>query len=236
VVTLAHVAVVSVGLLTSGARLGVLALVLLVAGCLRLLLARARDEGAGPVQRRRQTTRQVLSLVTLGVAAVTLVLLLSERVQTIVDFYRETLAAPESGVRSRAEVNLAFLNFDAATWLFGHGTGSASYGIQYVLADVEFASEGGYAAIVWELGVLGLVFYLVLAFQLSRIFVVPKAGSLQPWWRPVSAALGSLVLLELWVLNLLAAMLQQYVVAIVLWLFTGIALGLQARPGGDRGR
>ena len=81
--------------------------------------------------------------MTLGVAAVTLVLLLSERVQTIVDFYRETLAAPESGVRSRAEVNLAFLNFDAATWLFGHGTGSASFGIQYVLADVEFASEGG---------------------------------------------------------------------------------------------
>ena len=76
------------GLVTSGARLGVLSLVLLVAGFLLLVLARGRYQGAGPVQQRRQARRQVLSLVALGVAAVTLVLVLSEKVQTIVEFYR----------------------------------------------------------------------------------------------------------------------------------------------------
>lgn len=226
--TLGGLALVTLGLLTSGARIGIVGLTLLVLGSWLLLLKSARSTGG--VRRRREGMRDVLRLVALAGVGIAIVLVFSERVRTIVNFYQETLADPESGVRSRAEVNLAFLQLDAETWLFGHGTGSASFGIQYIVPDVEFSIEGGYAAMVWELGFLGLAFYLALALQVSRVFLVPPPGLAPTSWRPLSAALGSLVLLSLWVLNLLGASLQQYVVAIPLWLFTGVVLGLRSRP------
>ena len=58
--------------------------------------------------------------------------------------------------------------FDYPRWPYGYGIGTASLGLQYVarilhVAPLGIGVESGFGAIVLELGIVGLVLYIVLA-------------------------------------------------------------------------
>lgn len=220
---LAVALVVGAGLVMSGARTGPVVLALLLVAALGILEMRRRG-GTSPVDRdgRKWAVRLVVATATV----VGMALASSERMTSTLGFYWESLFTEGGeGLRTRAEADLGLASFDASTWLFGHGTGSASFGIQYVFPDFVPTTEGGYSSLVWELGVLGLVFYLALAAQLSLVFLAsPRRRS--PLVDGLVPAFGALVLIELWILNMTGFVLQQYVVAIPLWFFTGLVWNL----------
>lgn len=211
-----------VGLIASGARNGPLALAVLFGGPALLALAR---------KPRWETLRgRAVAAAIVAAVASSLAVAMSERLSEIARFYFESLFAEQAeGLKWRLQVNLDFLYFGAETWLFGHGTGAASLGVQYLLSGYEPVLEGGYSSLVWELGGLGLLFYALLAGHLSWIFVRTKATQVSRLAEALALSFAPVVLMELWFLNLLALSLQQHLIAIPLWFFAGATWAL-----GDR--
>jgi hypothetical protein len=228
----------SLALVTSGARLGVagLALILPLAGGLLWLGQRRTGALSGRGRGQRATPGQALTLVLLVAGAVALASYFLPPVADALQFYWESLFALRAeGTLSRLQTHLELANPDLRTWIFGHGTGTASFGIGYVGEDLNYSVEGGYGAMIWELGGIGLLFYLLLAAAITAIFVRPPAFDPARPPTALAPAYGSIVLFSLWYVNILAPVLQQYVVAVFLWFFTGMALAERApRHGAAR--
>jgi hypothetical protein len=93
-----------------------------------------------------------------------------ERVQAIFSFCAETLSpvARETEWTWRPGAYWSDIVYAAKTsGAFGHGTGTASQGLQYVYdLDVYtdqvslYQIEGGFAAVIWEFGILGLIVWV----------------------------------------------------------------------------
>lgn len=219
--------VIALGLLSSGGRTGPAS----IAGVLLLAFAigrwqHARDSG------RAHAGMTLRVLVAAGATALLLAVAAARLPQlgTILGFYRESLSEDGPAERFRGVIDQASDVVDSRTWLMGRGTGSASFGVTYLDPVADIQVEGGYLTHLWELGVLGLTFYLALAAALSRLFLARPPGGGTQSHQAVATGIGALVLWELWAVNFLAPVLQQYVVAIFLWLFAGVAHGLNDLP------
>lgn len=224
------------GLLTSGARVVLLTVpFLLVTAWLLAAISHGRMVRQGgrlsvpqSVNPRRLLALAVSVLLIASVTAAT-----SPRIAGIFGFYWEDLFAERGEMlKGRVELNLGLGNFDGWTLVAGNGTGSASMGLQYVAPAGSLPwVEGGFTSVTWELGCLGLVFYVLLAGSLSAIFLRQRGRGGSLLVNALSAALGPLVVFELWFLNILGPVLQQYTAAIPLWLFSGIMWGLADASG-----
>jgi hypothetical protein len=92
-------------------------------------------------------------------------------------FYNETLSldspASELVYRAREYPLKNFLGaFDAPRWPYGYGLGTAALGTQYVArimhaAPMGIGVESGYGAILLELGIVGLVLWIIMSFSVS---------------------------------------------------------------------
>jgi hypothetical protein len=92
-------------------------------------------------------------------------------------FYRETLSPDSSDYQVSARAwdypwNNFLLAFTDRDWVIGHGIGTQTLGVQYVAnivgKDVDdsigrFNLESGWATLIWEQGILGLILWLVWA-------------------------------------------------------------------------
>lgn len=218
-------ALIVVGLATSGARAGIVALLLMLplAYVFSRLGEPRRRIGFRPVSWRRA------ELALFGaVGALVLVALLSPAVANVLGFYWDSLTQDHLGsVSSRLGINLWFTEVDATTWLFGNGTGAASLGTQYLGRRSDIVAEGGYISTLWELGILGLVFYLALAQQVTSLFLRAARLAEGTTHRLLAITFGPLFFVELWYLNIIGPVLQQYVVAIFLWFFSGVLVGVR---------
>lgn len=221
--------IVALGLFTSGARTGIVALILFIIGM--LLMNRFLRRGRHTKQYASKSRNKFKPIILImSMALIFLVVFYKEESFNIATFYKESLMTPEvdSGFLSRIKSNLDFSDLDIRTWLFGNGTGSSSFGVYYFVEDFNYPNiEGGYIGIIWELGIVGLLCYVWVALNLSKICFPSGRLIKESISEKLIVAFGPLIILELWILNIMGPILQQYVVAIYLWFFTGIILGLR---------
>jgi hypothetical protein len=124
---------------------------------------------------RERASNRVFPLARLAatvvVALAVFALFQPERVQAIYQFCVETLSpvARETEWTWRPRAYWGdILSSAKSSGLFGHGTGTASQGLQYIYGlDYMYADnaypyqiEGGFAAVIWEFGLLGLVVWV----------------------------------------------------------------------------
>jgi hypothetical protein len=194
---------------------------------------------------------RTLQRAVLGMALAVVVLLLTypEALLDRLAVYSETLSpnspASELVYRARDYPLQNFLAaFDYPRWPYGYGIGTASLGVQYVsrifhVPPMGVGVESGYGALVVELGIVGLLLFLILS-----VAVVHGA------WRIVRQLKGTpwfpLAFVIFWYAFLLMvpmtftglASYQDFVMNAYLWLLLGIlfrlpsiALSAQFAPG-----
>lgn len=222
------------GLFVSGQRA---VIVWMVVAPLALLLLHLR--GRGWV--RGGATRWMRFVVAAIIGLVAFSAIFPLRFEAASRLYRETLnPAASRDVFSR----------QAGYWddvvrsfsLFGHGTGTASLGLQYVAAHspgaaIEESVEGGYAGVLWEWGVVGLALWLWWSLSLVRCLwrASMKVAGTPYHLFSIGMLLYAFFLLFPWFF-LGFQIYQQYVAQAFLWLFAGMALKLPVLADQERKR
>src|SRR5258708_18679750 len=128
-----------------------------------------------------------------GVAIVALSVIFPEQVNSRLAIYSETLSpystASELAYRTREYPLANFLAaFDTPRWMYGYGTGTASLGIQYVARVLHVPPTGihvesGYGQLVIEMGIVGLLLWLILGASISMsAWKVAKQLRGSPWF------------------------------------------------------
>src|SRR6516164_8250390 len=111
--------------------------------------------------------------VFVGIAIIVLMVVFPEQLSSRLAIYSETLdpSSPTSELLSRSgnyPLQNFLLAFEYPNWPYGYGIGTASLGGQYVTrithaAPMGIGVESGYGNLILELGILGLILWIVLA-------------------------------------------------------------------------
>ena len=194
----------------------------------------------GAPWRQGQRVRVVRAVVraAVGVALASVVLLFAypEAFLGRIAVYSETLdpRSPKSELFFRthdyplAEFQKAF---NEERWPYGYGLGTASLGGQYVsrffmTQPPEYAVENGYGNIVLEMGILGLVLWIVMssAVVLSAWKVVLKLKG-SPFF-PLAFMIALYSFLLLFPMTFTGQAYQDFILNCYLWLLVGILFRL----------
>lgn len=191
----------------------------------------------GAPWKQREVSRVFLSIQRVallgGLAIVALAVIFPEQVASRFAIYSETLSpystASELAYRTRDYPLKNFLAaFSTPRWPYGYGTGTASLGIQYVARILHaprtgVAVENGYGQLVIEMGVFGLVLWLVLgaAICFSAWKIVRKLRG-SPWF-PIAFVIFWLAFMLFFPVgyNTLGSY-QDFLVNAYLWISLGI--------------
>jgi hypothetical protein len=151
----------------------------------------------GAPWKQKEVTRVIRSIQRIfllgGFAIVTLAMIFPEQVNTRLAIYSETLSpystASELAVRTRDYPLRNFLAaFNTPRWMYGYGTGTASLGIQYVARimhapNTGIGVENGYGQLVVEMGVVGLLLWIILGAAVSiSAWKIVKQLRGSPWF------------------------------------------------------
>ena len=225
---------VAVGVLFSGTR-GPLILSVCSAGVMSLAFL------WGAPWRNRQVHRVLKgvrhSVIVMGMCLALAALVVPGEVGKRWNFYSETLSPSSSAYELSTRVwdypvHELMLAFSEPQWAVGHGTGTASLGMQYVARllgqrQPQFAVENGYGTILVEFGIVGLILWLICtaAVVISCWRVVLKLRETRMF--PIGFAVFWFALVLLFpqtygTLNVY----QDYVQNAMLWLLVGIAFRL----------
>jgi hypothetical protein len=122
--------------------------------------------------------------------------------------------------------------FDYPRWPYGYGIGTSSLGVQYVAkifhqTPTGVSVESGFGALVLELGIAGLILWLIMSFAivLSAWRVVKKLRG-SPWF-PIAFIIfwyAFLLLLPITFTSMVAY--EDFVMNAYLWLLLGILFRL----------
>ena len=177
--------------------------------------------------------------VTIGFSL--LVSIFPEEVASRLAIYTETLSpgssASELGFRSW---NYPLQNFAAAFdypgWPYGYGTGTASLGGQYVTRimharPTNVGVENGYGQLVIELGIVGLLLWIALAFAITRSAWQAAKNLKGTVWFPIGFAIFWFTFLLVFPMSFYGFVAyQDFVLNSYLWLMLGILLRLPEFP------
>jgi hypothetical protein len=208
-----------------------------------LVLSAALLWGAPPrgleVYRLFKAIRRSYMVVALGLFL--MLVLFPQAIGARWSFYSETLdprsAYFEAGYRAwDYPVRNLMLAFTDPEWPVGHGTGTDTLGVQYVARIVgpevdasihRWDLEEGFATLIWELGILGPILWLIWAvsyvattwkavLRVKGTAMFPVAISI--WW------FGSLLVLPFVFAGM--APYENFVYNAYFWLLTGILFSL----------
>lgn len=227
------------GLLAAALLLGSSRGVLMWGGGSALVGALAFVWGApwrqGEVVRVLRTLQRAVAAVALGV--ILLLLLFPEALLSRMSFYTETLS-PTSSVSDLQNRTWDYpvRNFLAAftyeRWPYGYGIGTISLGTQYVAKFFHakppvFPVESGFGMLVVEMGIGGLILWLVMSFAIIfSAWRVVKQLRGSPWF-PIAFMIfwyAGLLLIPITYAGM--APYQDFVLNAYLWLLLGILFRL----------
>lgn len=187
------------------------------------------------VVRVLRTLQRAVAAVALGV--VLLLLLFPEALLSRVAFYRETLS-PTSSVSDLQNrtwdypVRNFLASFTYERWPYGYGIGTTALGTQYVAKFFHakppvFPVESGFGTLVVEMGIGGLIFWLMMSFAiiLSAWRVVKQLRG-SPWF-PIAFMIfwyAGLLLIPITYAGM--ASYEDFVMNAYLWLLLGILFRL----------
>lgn len=173
--------------------------------------------------------------VLLG-AALLLWVINPDSTRAIFGFYYVTLSPGSSGfeitgrIRDYGGITLPYAIEKSG--LIGHGSGTASSGAQYVenLNDPwnRHMTEGGYAGILWEHGVIGFALFLWIAGALLRTQYRETKALEGGRWQPLGIALFLWSALFLGPLTFMGMQVyQDFVPNSLFWFWSGALFGLR---------
>ena len=191
----------------------------------------------GAPWKQKEATRVVRSIQRVillgGLATVTLAVIFPEEVNSRLAIYSETLspysAASELVTRTRDYPLKNFLQaFDTPRWFEGYGTGTASLGIQYVARIMHaprtgIGVENGYGQLVVEMGVVGLLLWIILGASVSlSAWKIVKQLRGSPWF-PIAFVIFWFIFLIFFPIGYASlSFYQDYLVNAYFWILVGI--------------
>lgn len=189
-----------------------------------------------------------------GLMIVVLTVSFPEEVGSRVAIYSETLSpystASELAYRTRDYPLRNFLGaFNTPRWPYGYGIGTASLGIQYVARILKAPNTGvsvenGYGQLVVEMGIVGLLLWIVLGVSIcAAAWRLVKGLRGSPWF-PLAFVIFWLVFLIFFPMGYNSlTFYQDFLVNAYLWILLGvlfrlpkIALSAQFAPGAESAR
>jgi O-antigen ligase len=195
----------------------------------------------GAPWRQREVSRVVRSIQRIvllgGLSIVILAVIFPEEVNSRFAIYSETLSpystASELASRTRDYPLRNFLAaFDTPRWMYGYGTGTASLGIQYVARilhapNTGIGVENGYGQLVVELGVVGLLLWIVLGASISlSAWRIVKRLRGSPWF-PVAFVIFWFAFMVFFPIGYnTLAFYQDFLVNAYFWILLGILFRL----------
>jgi hypothetical protein len=191
----------------------------------------------GAPWRQREVSRVIRSIQRIvllgGLAIVLLAVVFPEEVNSRLAIYSETLSpystASELAYRTRDYPLRNFLAaFDTPRWLYGYGTGTASLGIQYVARILHapptgVSVENGYGQLVIELGIVGLLLWIVVGASVSiSAWKIAKQLRGSPWF-PIAFVIFWLIFVLFFPMGYNSiSFYQDFLVNAYFWILIGI--------------
>jgi hypothetical protein len=179
--------------------------------------------------------------VFVAIALTVLVCIFPEEVSSRVAIYTETLSPyssqSELGFRSQT---YPLQNFIAAfrypRWPYGYGIGTASLGVQYVARimhapPMNIGTENGYGQLVIELGILGLLLWILLAYAITLSAWRAIKNLKGTVWFPIGFAIFLYVFLLVFPMSYYSFIAyQDFVMNAYFWLTLGMLFRVSEFP------
>jgi len=177
--------------------------------------------------------------------AITLTILVSifpQEVASRLAIYTETLSpfSPKSelGFRSQEYPLRNFVAaFDYPRWPYGYGIGTASLGVQYVIRvmhapPMNVGVENGYGQLVIELGIVGLLLWILLAYAITRSAWRAAKNLKGTVWFPIGFAIFFYAFLLVFPMTFYGFIAyQDFIMNAYFWLMLGILFRISEFPG-----
>lgn len=179
------------------------------------------------------------TLLFVGIALMLLLAIYPEELGSRLSIYSETLMpnSPSSELVKRTQTyplqQFGFA-FDHPRWPYGYGIGTTTLGGQYVVRimhapPTRVGVESGFGNLVVELGVVGLILWIVLGFSVSfSAWKVVKELRGTPWF-PLAFVIFLFSTLIFFPMTFTSfATFQDFVISAYLWLLLGMLYRLRA--------
>jgi hypothetical protein len=190
----------------------------------------------GAPWRKREVVRVIRaiqrSVLFAGIAIILLLVLFPRELGSRMAIYSETLLpnSPTSELVRRTQTypltQLKYA-FDYPRWPYGYGIGTCSLGTQYVarilhVQPLGIGVESGYGNLIVELGIVGLILWLILGLSISlSAWKVAKELKGTPWFPLAFVVFFFCVLLYFPMTFVSSGTYQDYVISAYFWLLTG---------------
>ena len=180
--------------------------------------------------------------VFVALAVTILISIFPQEVGSRLAIYAETLSpySPKSelGFRSRDYPLQNFVAaFDYPRWPYGYGIGTSSLGVQYVIhvmhaPPMNVGVESGYGQLVVELGIVGLVLWIVLAYAIVRCAWRAAKNLKGTAWFPIAFAIFFYAFLLVFPMSYYSFIAyQDFVMNAYFWLTLGMLFRISEFPG-----
>ncbi len=180
--------------------------------------------------------------VFVAIALTILITIFPQEVGSRLAIYSETLSPyssrSELGFRSRDYPLHNFVAaFDYPRWPYGYGIGTASLGVQYVArimhaVPMNIGVENGYGQLVIELGVVGLLLWIFLAYVITRSAWRAAKNLKGTVWFPIGFAIFWYTFLLVFPMSFYGFVAyQDFVMNAYFWLMLGILFRVSEFPG-----
>jgi hypothetical protein len=179
--------------------------------------------------------------VFVAIALIFLVAVFPEEVGSRLAIYTETLSpsssASELGSRTWDYPLRNFVAaFDYPRWPYGYGIGTASLGVQYVARimhaqPMNIGVENGYGQLVIELGIVGLLLWILFAFAITRSAWRAAKNLKGTVWFPIGFAIFWYIFLLIFPISFYGFVAyQDFVMNAYFWLVLGILFRISEFP------
>jgi hypothetical protein len=233
------IAFATIGVLAAAALMSTSRGVMMWSGGSMLVVMAAFVWGAPWKQKEAARVVRSIQRVALigGLAILTLAVIFPEQVNSRFAIYSETLSpystASELAARTRDYPLKNFLAaFDTPRWMQGYGIGTASLGIQYVARIMQapptgIGVENGYGQLVIEMGVIGLLLWIILGTAVSiSAWKIVKQLRGSPWF-PIAFAIFWLIFMLFFPIGYNSLVFyQDFLVNAYFWILIGILFRL----------
>jgi len=126
--------------------------------------------------------------------------------------------------------------FDYPRWPYGYGTGTASLGVQYVARimhapPMNIGVENGYGQLIIELGIIGLLLWILLACAITRSAWRAAKSLKGTVWFPIGFAIFLYAFLLVFPVSFYGFIgYQDFVINSYFWLTLGILFRISEFP------
>jgi len=193
-------------------------------------------------EQKIRVVRAIQRAVVFVVIAITILAsIFPHEVASRVAIYTETLSPysseSELGFRSQAYPLQNFVAaFNYPRWPYGYGIGTASLGGQYVTRimhapPMNIGVENGYGQLVIELGIVGLLLWILLAYAIARSAWRAAKNLKGTVWFPIGFAIFFYVFLLVFPMSFYGFVsYQDFIINAYFWLMLGILFRVSEFP------